>query len=454
MKFYGRQREAEILRRCQEAVLKGASCFTVVTGRRRVGKTRLISETLPREGMPFVYVFVAQTKSAEQNLQEFAQAVAEAFNLDAPPQLHSFEQALDFVFKRAKTQPVTLVLDEFQNFQTVESTFFESLQKLWDLNQNKMQLLLVTSGSVTSAMRQIFEDGQAPLFARQNTMLWLQPFVPAMVKRIFSDFSPDYTGEELLTLYELTGGVANHMQVMLEQKLATKTEEMIARLFESSDRTFSDASAALIAEFKGNLSVYFDILRLIAGGVTARSELQSKFKTDISGYLQRLELVYRLIERVEPLGNNGSQRQRIRFELTDELVNFWFRFVEPRQRYMETGWNERVYQACLKEFPTWSGRCLERFYRRHFASCGLFTDVAPWWDKKGDNEIDLIAADDLDKKIVFAEVKRNPDKINLEALKEKALAFMTLNPKYKNYEASFMGLSLKELAAKVKLPFE
>ena len=238
MKFYGRQREAEILRRCQEAVLKGASCFTVVTGRRRVGKTRLISETLPREGMPFVYVFVAQTKSAEQNLQEFAQAVAEAFNLDAPPQLHSFEQALDFVFKRAKTQPVTLVLDEFQNFQTVESTFFESLQKLWDLNQNKMQLLLVTSGSVTSAMRQIFEDGQAPLFARQNTMLWLQPFVPAIVKRIFSDFSPDYTGEELLTLYALTGGVANHMQVMLEQKLATKTEEMIARLFESSDRTF------------------------------------------------------------------------------------------------------------------------------------------------------------------------------------------------------------------------
>ena len=80
--------------------------------------------------------------------------------------------------------------------------------------------------------------------------------------------------------------------------------------------------------------------------------------------------------------------------------------------------------------------------------------MAPWWDKKGDNEIDLIAADDLDKKIVFAEVKRNPDKINLEALKEKALAFMTLNPKYKNYEASFMGLSLKELAAKVKLPFE
>lgn len=77
---------------------------------------------------------------------------------------------------------------------------------------------------------------------------------------------------------------------------------------------------------------------------------------------------------------------------------------------------------------------LERLYRRHFRNLGLFTQVGPWWDRNGTNEIDCVAVDDLNQTVCFAEIKRNP------ALE--------------NYQTLFLGLSTEELGSDKKLPFE
>lgn len=451
MKFYGRERETSILLRQQDIVRKGGSRFVVLTGRRRVGKTRLILEALDSSKMPFIYDFVYKSTSEERNVAIFSEVITDALHLDHPFKAESFEDALLFIFKRAEKEPIALIFDEFQNFDVVSPTMFETLQKLWDLHKNRMQLLLVVSGSVTSAIRNIFENGRAPLYARQDVLLYLPPFTPTLLKKIFRDYCPNFDGETLLGLYILTGGVAQYVETMLEAGVFT-TEGMIECLFNGSNRILSEATTALAAEFKGNSAVYFDILRLIASGETKRSSLLTHFKEDISGHLYRLEHVYRLIERVEPVGQTNGQRNRIRFEITDELLNFWFTFLEPKQLYLEAGKSAQIYRSVLAAFPEWSGRSLERFYRKHFESLGCFTEVGCWWGRKGLNEIDLIAVDDLSRKIVFCEIKRNEAKIDLNLLRVKATEFVQLNPKYASYRAVYRKLSLTELGGDSELP--
>ena len=209
----------------------------------------------------------------------------------------------------------------------------------------------------------------------------------------------------------------------------------------------------IAAEFKGNASRMNEILMAISQGRCKRSELASLFDVDISGHLHQLENMYGLIEKVEPLGKNGAKRKRVRYELTDELLDFWYTFCLPNLKMLQSDKTMALRELIKSGYPTWSGRILERLYRRHFRNLGIFTDVGLWWDKNGENEIDLVAVNSVHKRIVFAEVKRNEDKIDLNTLKKKVEAFLTFNPEYASYKQETLALSLKELSADGVLPF-
>ena len=98
-----------------------------------------------------------------------------------------------------------------------------------------------------------------------------------------------------------------------------------------------------------------------------------------------------------------------------------------------------------KAWPDFCGRSLENWFLKHYSESGEWTAVGQWWDKKGENEIDLIAVNELEDKIQFAEIKRNPKKIRLEKLREKAEVFLKNNAKYQKFFVSFKGLSLEDL---------
>lgn len=108
----------------------------------------------------------------------------------------------------------------------------------------------------------------------------------------------------------------------------------------------------------------------------------------------------------------------------------------------------------LRDYPNRSGRVLERLYRRHFRNLGLFTQVGPWWDRNGTNKIDCVAVDDLNQTVCFAEIKRNPAKIQISSLKEKAKVFRPSIRRLKTIKRFFLGLSTEELGSDKKLPFE
>lgn len=98
-----------------------------------------------------------------------------------------------------------------------------------------------------------------------------------------------------------------------------------------------------------------------------------------------------------------------------------------------------------RDYETFSGLALERWFRERFIERGGLTRLGGWWDRRGENEIDIVAANEADRRATFCEVKRDASRISLPALREKAKAFLAAVPEWTDYRASFKGLSLDDM---------
>ena len=112
---------------------------------------------------------------------------------------------------------------------------------------------------------------------------------------------------------------------------------------------------------------------------------------------------------------------------------------------LEVGAHQRLKDLVRRDYETFSGFMLERYFRQNFAEWGTFTRIGSWWSRKGENEIDLIAEDELEKKAVFAEVKRKQRLISPLRLQEKAKTFLKATGAFKGYSIAYEALSVNDM---------
>ena len=105
----------------------------------------------------------------------------------------------------------TLIIDEFQEFYSVNPSVYSEIQNIWDSYKGKSKINLILCGSIYSLMENIFENSKEPLFARVTERIHLKTFNVNMLKEILSDHYPKYKGEDLLAFYTFTGGVAKYV---------------------------------------------------------------------------------------------------------------------------------------------------------------------------------------------------------------------------------------------------
>ena len=148
MKFYDRKEEIEKLREIRNLSHKAAQ-FTVLTGRRRIGKTSLVMKAYEDETI--LYFFV--TRSTESVLcEEFGREITEKLQIPLLGKPERFADIFDFLMELSKTRPITLMIDEFQDFNRVNSAIFSQIQKSWDLKKGESKINLIVCGSVYSMM--------------------------------------------------------------------------------------------------------------------------------------------------------------------------------------------------------------------------------------------------------------------------------------------------------------
>ena len=205
MKFYDRQTELAQLARKRETAFNAHSQMTVLTGRRRIGKTMLIRKSC--EGTTMVYLFVSRSNEA-MLCNGFAKTInATLTSVFVPESTESFADVFEMLMRAGRTEKFTLVIDEFQEFFYINPTVFSKIQDIWDRYKDTTHVYFVASGSVYTLMTRIFQDSREPLYGRCDSIIKLRPFSTDVLKEILADYKPDYTNEDLLALYTFTGGV-------------------------------------------------------------------------------------------------------------------------------------------------------------------------------------------------------------------------------------------------------
>ncbi|MEX0595862.1 MAG: ATP-binding protein, partial [Candidatus Paceibacterota bacterium] len=413
-KFYNREKELAMLARIS-LQSEQRSQFTVMTGRRRIGKTQLLLKA--NEDKSFLYFFVAK-KSEVLLCIDFQAEIQKKLGVPILGTAISFTSIFEYLFSYAKNKPLTLVIDEFQEFMHVAPSIFSDLQRLWDLNYKNTKLNLIVSGSVISMMYHLFENKGEPLFGRANHKIQLKPFETSVLKEILHDHSPKYKQEDLLALFTFTGGVAKYIELLMDNKAYTK-DKMIDYLTEENSLLLNEGKNMLVEEFGREYSTYFSILSEIAQGKNKRSELEQALQREIGGYLTKMERDFSLIKRSSPIFSTKSETKTMKYVIEDNFLIYWFRFIFKYQHMLEIGAHEQLKRIILRDYETFSGVMLEKYFRIKAIESGIYTNIGSYWDRKGLLEIDYIALNEVDKTITLGEVKRQAKKINLNDVKQK-----------------------------------
>lgn len=98
-----------------------------------------------------------------------------------------------------------------------------------------------------------------------------------------------------------------------------------------------------------------------------------------------------------------------------------------------------------RDYETFSGKMLERYFKRVLMESKAYTRIGSWWDRKGENEIDIVAENELNDEAVFIEVKRQEENFDAIALNEKVDVFTRATGKFKDYAVSQKGLSMTDM---------
>ncbi len=435
MKFYNRETELKILR-TTENLSKESSVMTFITGRRRIGKTRLIKEAFKDRNL--LYFFVSK-KSEKLLCEEYSSIIENTLNTKVIGKLQSFKDVFEYIMMIGREKQINLALDEFQEFKNINPSVYSEIQNIWDSYKEKSKVNLVLSGSIYSIMHKIFEDKKEPLYGRADKKIILGPFDVNTLKRIYKDYEK-FNPYDFISFYAITGGIAKYVELLCKQR-ALKFDKMIETVIDDGSFFLSEGRDMLVDEFGKDYHIYFSILSLIASSKTSRSEIESILEKSVGGYLENLEKEYMLIKKMRPAFAK-EKTKNVKYVIDDNFLNFWFRFIYKNSSAIEIKNFNYVRKYVKRDFNTFLGKILEKYFKEQLMLSDEFSYIGSYWDRKGENEIDIIALNEIEKRALLAEVKLDKSKINLKILKKKAEKVL---PHLKGYKIEYKGFGLEDV---------
>lgn len=440
MRFYDRTNELAELQRIKNLSFNDHSRLTVVTGRRRIGKTSLIMRSI--EDSPTVYLFVGRKNEATL-CAEFIPVIAQSLETFVPNEIRTFRSLFQYLMELSVSRAFNLVIDEFQEFYNINESVYSDMQNLWDQYRKKSRMNLIVSGSIYSLMQKIFQNSKEPLFGRADNIIKLSAFSLTTLKEIIHDHRPDYSNDDLLALYAFTGGVPKYVELFCDNG-ALSVDEMINFMIRENSPFTDEGKNLLVEEFGKNYATYFSILSAISGGINTQPEIEAALgNKSIGGQIKRLIEDYNIIVRKRPiLAKEGSQT--VRYEIQDNFIRFWFNYFDRHRSLIEIK-NFVGLQAIIKaDYPTYSGKILEEYFKQKFAESFQYRAIGSWWDtRNGQDEIDIVALKLEKKQAVVVEVKRQKKNFKPELLAAKVEHLKRkLLPKY---QIEMVCLSLESM---------
>ena len=402
MKFYNRTKELEKLNKIKEISLKQSSQFTLITGRRRIGKTELIKKHL-KVHKEFLYFFVTK-KTSNTLLTEYTETINKYFKQNIA--FNNWDAFFNYLFKKSYKHKMTIVIDEFQEFELVDKSILSIIQKHWDTYQNKKRINFIVSGSYVSLINNLFYNKKQALYGRVTQKITLQQFTFKDTFKIIKDHDNNASIDTLLNFYSVYSGIPYYYKVLIDNGLIKNniyksTNELII----NKDSTLNTEGFDILArEFGNKTSALYSILEAIAHKNNTFSKITNYTGLD-QGYLSKnLNLLakdFKIITKLEPIFANSQKV--FKYKINDNFINFWFKYVYKNSSQIESGINSSVINKVKKGLGEKKGFAFENLCKEFLAnqinkSNVVIDKIGSYFDKKG--EIDLI---------IEKEDKNNPE---------------------------------------------
>ena len=410
--------------------------MSVITGRRRIGKTYLARKHA--ENKKHLYLFVSK-KPEILLCKEFIETIQNTFEYPILGEITNFKTVFKLLMELSTKEQIIIIIDEFQEFYNINKYVYSDIQNLWDEYKDKTKAHLIFIGSIYSLMHKIFQNSKEPLFGRADRIIYLKPFPPSALKEILLDYKA-YTKENLFYIFMITGGVPKYIDILTKDKSFTK-EKIIDLFLQENSPFINEGKTILIEEFGKEYGTYFAILEMLSEGRTSRSEIESILERNIGGYIEKLETDYDLIQKRKPIGAKSTGKVQ-KYYIKDNFLSFWFRFLYRNRTAIESNNYPYIKKIINKNIQNYSGPILEKLYHELFIESAEFNIIGNYWERGNKNEIDIVAINDLEKRIVIAEVKMNLEKAKINLLQEKSLNIIQ---KYNDYKIEYKLLGMQNL---------
>lgn len=416
--FVGRERELE---QFDQLWASEKAELVVLYGRRRVGKTRLLTHWLKTRGVRGFFWVAEPTSSAEQ-LRSFSQAVYDFANPDSPaPQTFtyaSWNQAFQQVARIAATERTALVIDEFTYLLEVEPGIGAVLQTAWDHHLSGQNLLLALSGSHIGMMQRNVLAHQAPLYGRATAVYQLEPLPFSQTRAYFRNYSP----AERVELYAMLGGVPAYWERFAPD---LSVEENVRRQFLTTNKLMQDEPRLLLQDFIVDLHNYAAILRAIAHNARTPKEISRHTGLDEKSVPKYLRVLIEtgFVERRIPVTAPQSSR-RGRHVITDPYLRFYYRFLAHRQAQFALGVQERALDEIRQYLPQFVGmHTWEELCRRWLLFAGAYGRLPVIPDQVGSAwtravQVDVVGVNSTNRIMVLGECKWTAERVGGQALKD------------------------------------
>ncbi len=430
--FVGRSRELEVLNSLWESQ---KARLLILYGRRRVGKTRLLTHWLQQRERMGLY-WVAEPASALTQLRSFSQALMSFIDpvADVPPDFtfSSWELAFRQLALSAQEKRVALFIDEVTYLIDVNPDFVGILQKTWDRWLSDSNLLLALAGSQMGLMRKHLLDYEAPLHGRATAQMQLPPLPYGTTK----DYFPEYNANERLKLYAMWGGVPAYWE-RLDPDLPVLENLRLNIL--PAHAWMVDESRILLQDFITDLHNYVGIMRAIADGQQAISQISERTgltSGKASFYLSVLRDTGFVVRQV-PVSQFGTDSRRGRYFVTDPYLRFFYRFMSASQSKLALGQTQPLLDQIEEDLPdfishnTWQELCREWLL---LASAQgeipvMVEEVGSEWAKS--YTIDVAGISEHGKNLVLGDCYWQEGPVGLEAIEEIIKKTPNIVPKRK-----------------------
>jgi hypothetical protein len=383
--------------------------LAIVYGRRRVGKTFLLSHFL--EEASGIY-FLAGRRDVPGNLREFQRLAGEYLGdeLFGRIEFGTWAEMFSELCKKLFGKKAVIVIDELPYM--AGQGVMEDMQKAWDHHLSKSKILLVLSGSSIGMMERLTMDYGAPLYGRRTMQLRVER-MPAWHA---SGFFPSWSLKESIEAFSVLDGIPFYLR-QFDDGLTLL--ENLERNYLRKDRVLYEEAEVLLRSEVREFGSYFSVLRAISDGHRGFGDIAvttGRDKPSLSKYLSNL-LEMRVVREDQPY---GADRQRLRrYRLADNYYTFWFRFVLPNRHLVESEHIDPLLDIIRRDMPMHVSRVFEQVVRETVVHFLGYPDCQAWWNRVGD-EIDAVAADATRKTVLLGEVKwGDAGYREYQALKEK-----------------------------------